>query len=94
MSTTTIRISPELKARIAQAAERTGKTTHSFILEAISEKTEREESAAVFDAEADARFSRIVESGQTIPWSEMRQFLEDRMAGKPARRPAARKKQG
>lgn len=93
MSTTTIRLPPELKARIAQAAERTGKTTHSFILEAISEKTEREESGALFDAEADARFTRIVESGETIPWSEMRQFLEDRMAGKQVRRPVAKKKQ-
>jgi hypothetical protein len=51
---------------------RTGKTIHSFILEAISEKTEREESGALFGAEADARFSRIVESGETIPWPEMR----------------------
>jgi predicted transcriptional regulator len=92
MSTTTIRLSPELKARIAQAAERAGKTTHSFILEAISEKTEREENAALFDAEADTRFARIVASGETIPWSEMRQYLEARMAGKQAERPVAKKK--
>jgi putative DNA primase/helicase len=49
-----------IKGAHCPGSERTGKTTHSFILEAISEKTEREESAAVFDAEADARFSRIV----------------------------------
>ena len=38
MSTTTIRLPDELKARIAAAAERTGKSTHTLILEAISEK--------------------------------------------------------
>ena len=92
MSTTTIRLSPELKERIAKAAERAGKTTHSFILDAISEKTERDESVAAFDAEADARFARIVESGETIPWSEMRQYLEDRISGKHVRRPVAKKK--
>jgi predicted transcriptional regulator len=61
----------DLKARIASAAERAGKTTHSFILEAIAEKAEREELRADFDAEADARFAKIVSSGETIPWSDM-----------------------
>lgn len=81
MSTTTIRLPEELKARIASAAERAGKTTHNFILEAIAEKAELEEQRADFDAEADARFSRIVASGETVPWPEMRRYLEDRLAG-------------
>jgi predicted transcriptional regulator len=91
-TTTTIRLPEELKARIASAAERAGKTTHSFILEAIAEKAELEEQRADFDAEADARFARIVESGKTIPWSEMRHYLEERMAGRSVARPAAKKK--
>lgn len=93
MSTTTIRLPDELKARIAVAAERAGKTTHSFILEAISEKAELEELRADFDAEADARFAQIVSSGETIPWSEMRQYLSDRLAGKNVPSPVAKKKQ-
>jgi predicted transcriptional regulator len=91
MSTTTIRMPEDLKARIASAAERAGKTTHSFILEAIAEKAEREELRADFDAEADARFAKIVSSGETIPWSDMRRYLEDRVAGKQGPRPVARK---
>ena len=43
MSTTTIRLSQDLKERIARAAERAGITAHSFILEAIAEKAEQEE---------------------------------------------------
>jgi predicted transcriptional regulator len=91
-TTTTIRLPEGLKERIAGAAERAGKTTHSFILEAIAEKAELEEQRAGFDAEADARFAKIVASGKTIPWTEMRQYLEDRVAGKQAARPAATKK--
>jgi predicted transcriptional regulator len=92
MSTTTIRLPEELKARITSAAERAGKTTHSFILEAIAEKAELEEQRADFDAEADTRFAKIVESGETMPWADMRQYLEDRVAGKQVLRPVAQKK--
>jgi predicted transcriptional regulator len=90
--TTTIRLSEELKARIASAAERAGKSTHSFILEAIAEKAELEEQRVGFDAEANARFARVVESGKTIPWTDMRIYLEARLAGKQVARPVAKKK--
>jgi predicted transcriptional regulator len=36
MATNTIRIDDELKKRVSTAAERVGKTTHAFILEAIT----------------------------------------------------------
>lgn len=91
MSTTTIRLPDELKARIASAAERAGKTPHSFILEAIAEKTEMEEQRASFDAEADARFARLLKTGKSIPWADMRGYLEERVAGIPAKRPVAKK---
>jgi uncharacterized protein (DUF1778 family) len=63
MSTIIMRLPDDLKARIASAAERAGKTTYSFILEAIAEKAELEEQRADFDAEADCRFAKIVGSG-------------------------------
>jgi predicted transcriptional regulator len=91
MSTTTIRLPDELKARIASAAERAGKTTHSFILEAIAEKAELEEQRADFHAEADARFAKILETGKTIPWDEMRRYIEARAAGQSVPRPVAKK---
>lgn len=91
-TTTTIRLPEDLKARIASAAERAGKTTHSFILEAIAEKAELEEQRADFDAEANARFAKVVQSGKTIPWTEMRHYLEARLAGKQITRPVAKKK--
>ena len=91
MSTTTIRLPEDLKARIAAAAKRAGTTPHSFILEAIAEKAEQEERRADFNRVAEERYARIVATGKTIPWNEMRGYLEDRLAGKTAKRPAARK---
>jgi predicted transcriptional regulator len=91
MSTTTIRLPEDLKARITAAAKRAGTSTHGFILEAIAEKAEQEERRADFDAVAEERYTRIVASGKSIPWQEMRGYLEERLAGKKAKRPAARK---
>jgi predicted transcriptional regulator len=91
MATTTIRIPDDLKARVAAAAKRAGKSAHSFILEAIAEKAEQEERRSDFDAVAERRFAEIVASGKTVPWGEMRAYLEDRLAGKAARRPVAKK---
>lgn len=91
MPTTTIRLPEELKASIAAAAERMGKTSHGFILEAIAEKVEQEQRRSGFDDIAEERFAGIVASGKTIAWNDMRTYLENQLEGKPARRPAARK---
>lgn len=91
MSTTTIRLPDDLKALVAAAAKRAGTIAHGFILEAIAEKTEQMDLRAYFDALAEDRYARIVSSGKTIPWTEMRGYLEQGLAGKAAKRPAARK---
>ena len=91
MSTTTIRLTDKLKARVAQAAKRAGTTTHAFILDAIAEKAEQEDKRAAFDDQAEDRYAHIVATGKTIPWQEMRGYLEDRLAGKEVKRPVARK---
>lgn len=91
MSTTTIRLPEDLKARVAAAAKRAGTTAHSFILEAIAEKAAQEDLRAEFDALAEERYAHIVATGKTISWQEMRGYLEDRLAGKAVKRPVARK---
>jgi len=91
MATTTIRIPEELKERVARAAERSGKSSHSFILEAISEKAEFQEQRVDFVETAERRYDTIAASGKTIPWAEMRQYLERRAAGEVVTRPKARR---
>jgi predicted transcriptional regulator len=90
MSTTTIRLPQDLKERIARAAERSGTTAHSFILEAIAEKAEQEERRAEFEDTAERRYAEIVASGKTVPWNEMRRYLERRLTGKKSARPKQR----
>lgn len=92
MSTTTIRIPEDLKARVVVAAERAGKTAHSFILEAIADKAEQVERRADFHAVADQRYANLVATGKTIPWEKMRSTLEKRIAGKTSVRPVAKKR--
>jgi predicted transcriptional regulator len=91
MTTTTIRLPDELKARVSQAAARAGTTAHSFILNAIEEKTRQDERHADFHKVANQRYADILAGGKTIPWTDMRRYLEDRLNGKPGRRPVARK---
>lgn len=91
MSTTTIRLPDDLKARVADAAERAGTTSHSFILEAIKEKADQTERFADFQDVAEIRLAELAASGKTISWERMRHYLEERIAGKSATRPRAKK---
>jgi Ribbon-helix-helix protein, copG family. len=90
MSTTTIRLSEELKARVARAAESAGTTTHGFILEAIAARTEAQEHRDDFHAEADRRWQQFLADGLSVEWSEMRDYLLRSSRGESVKRPAAR----
>ncbi len=91
MSTTTIRLTEELKLRVASAADRAGSTAHSFILQAIAEKIEKEELRSTFDEAAEERYANVIASGDTISWTDMRRYLEERVAGRKPSRPVAGK---
>ncbi|PPV08576.1 hypothetical protein XBLMG947_0136 [Xanthomonas bromi] len=91
MSTTTIRLPDALKARIAKAAQAAGTTSHNFILEAIAEKAELAERRADFHAEAERRWAEFLDTGESIPWDEMRRYLMGRIQGKDTPLPVPRK---
>ena len=91
MSTTTIRLPEDLKVRLTAAAKRAGTTSHNFILEAIAEKTAQTERRDAFHALAEGRYAQFIADGKTIPWNEMRSYLEARLTGKSMPRPLARK---
>lgn len=91
MSTTSIRLTDELKARVTRAAKQEGTSAHNFILEAIAEKADAVEHRADFHAEADRRYAEFLQTGESIPWEEMRRYLMGRMHGKSMPRPVARK---
>jgi predicted transcriptional regulator len=89
MSTTTIRIEDDLKARVAAAAQQAGKTAHAFILDAISQTVEQVELDNSFNAVADQRWAKIQASGKSVPWEDARAYLAARANGEPARKPSA-----
>jgi len=91
MSTTTLRLPDELRARLGKIAAKSGQTAHSIMLDAIAQKVEEEELRASFSQEADSRFADLIESGAGIPWHDMRAYLKTRAAGKVARSPRAAK---
>ena len=91
MSTTTIRIEDDLKARVAAAAERAGKTPHAFILEAIAQTVEQAELDDEFHRLADRRWAKVLATGKTVSWDDAKTYLEARARGDRTRKPAARK---
>jgi predicted transcriptional regulator len=91
MSTTTIRLDEDLKARVAAVAERAGKTTHAFILDAIADRVEQAELEDEFHRIADKRWAKVLATGATVPWDEAKAYLEARARGERVRKPAARK---
>lgn len=86
MSTTTLRLSDELKARIADVARRAGVTPHHFMLEAVTEKADQAERRADFDAIAEQRYAHILETGQTLAWDDVRDYLRAKVAGRSVTR--------
>lgn len=91
MATTTIRLPNELKARVAEAAKRAGTTAHGFILEAIAEKAAQDEMRSSFEGEAEDRYAKIIASGETIAWDDMRNYLKAKIANKDTPLPKSRK---
>jgi predicted transcriptional regulator len=87
MSTTTIRLSDELKQRVARAAEQAGVSPHSFILDAIAQKAEQAERQAGLQQQAESRYARMLQTGRSLPWAEMRAYLLDRAEGGSMLRP-------
>ena len=91
MSTTTIRIPDELKARLSRIAEQEGTSTHGLILEAIAEKADALERRQAFHEEARERHEHFLATGESIPWEEMRDYLRRRVRGEDVQPPVARR---
>ncbi len=88
---TTIRIEDDLKARVAAAAQRAGKTAHAFMLDAIAQTVERVELDEAFHRLAEERWANVLATGQTVPWDDAKAWLEARSRGECLHKPVARK---
>lgn len=91
MSTTTIRLPEELKELVATVARAEGVSAHAFIVQAVAEKAGQAKARNEFHAVARERSAEIARTGKTVSLAEMRKYALDVAAGRPAKRPKARK---
>jgi predicted transcriptional regulator len=94
MATTTIRIEDDLRARVAAAAERAGKTTHAFILDAIAETVTQAEQDEAFHRLAEERWANLLETGRTVAWNDAKAWFGGRPRGEHPPKPVARRRGG
>jgi predicted transcriptional regulator len=74
MSTTTVRLPDQLKARVERIAAQHGSTAHAFMLEAIAEAAERMERHQAFVAEAERRLKQMARSGEHLTLDDVRAY--------------------
>jgi predicted transcriptional regulator len=86
-STTTLKLSDELKARIASVAQQTGKTAHAFMVEALELQTELAERRGAFVADALLAREEVARYGLVVDADEVFDYLKARAEGKAARKP-------
>ena len=95
MSTTTIRIEDDLKARVAAAAEQMGKSAHAFIVDALAQTVAQVELDAAFHTLAEERWANIRTTGKTVAWDDAKTYLAARANaksdGERPQKPTARK---
>lgn len=90
MSTTSLKISEDLKQLAAAAAKQQGITPHAFMVEAIRAAATAAEQRAVFVAEAVAAKAAFEQSGKGYDASQVHAYIKQRARGGKTARPKAR----
>ena len=90
MSTTSLKLTDELKRRAAAAAQSQGVTLHAFLLAAIESATSGAEQRASFVAEALAARKAMLDSGRGYDADDVHIYLRNRVSGKKSLRPKAK----
>lgn len=83
MSTTTLRIDPPLRQRIHDLARATGQSAHSFMIEALAQKTEEAEWKLAIQSEAAERSEQMQATQSGLDWHDVRAWMLARAARQP-----------
>ena len=81
-ATTTIRLPPELRARLQALSEQTGRSTPSLIVEAVERHADYEEQLQALVREAIAADARIEETGEVYRAGDVEAWMQ-RLAKAP-----------
>ncbi|HEV2285553.1 MAG TPA: ribbon-helix-helix protein, CopG family [Steroidobacteraceae bacterium] len=87
VDTTTVKLPPKLKARVTALARKTGRSAHSFIVEAVERHTQREERVYDFVKEALAADGDIERTGEVYRAEDVHAWLERLAKGEKPSRP-------
>lgn len=90
-ATTTLKLPDDLKARIAAAAEQSGKSPHAFMVEALQRQTDLAEMRRQFVGEALLAREEVAQYGLVYDSDEVFSYIQARLEGKPAKRPGPTK---
>ena len=81
-----------LVAPVAQHAAFYDALRSLYLVPSSSDReAEQAEQQAAFEQEAESRYARLLQTGRSIPWADMRRYLQERAEGGQGKRPAARK---
>ena len=81
MTTTTIRLPKELKARIDTLAAQAGDSAHAFMVKTLDEATGRLERQREFHAEALNRLAHMDRTGEYVELEDLRRYALALAAG-------------
>jgi predicted transcriptional regulator len=90
-SSTTLKLSEQLKRRVARVAEEAGQSPHAFMVAAIEAQTGLAERRRKFIASALDAEREAVELGIVYDGDEVLSYLQSRLTSQRTRRPRPRK---
>jgi len=86
-ATTTLKLPEELKARIASAAQESGKSPHAFMVEALDAQARLAEMRQSFINDAIASAADVDAGGALYAMEDVQAYILARTSGKAAKRP-------
>lgn len=86
-----IRVTEELRKRLAKLAAARDTTVHALMMEAIREKVDAEETRAAFHADGKRRLAKMKKTRCGVPAAEVFEYLESRAEGGRPPRPKPRR---
>lgn len=84
MSTTSLKLTHELKQRATTAAQQLGISPHAFMVDAIRQAAEAVELRSQFVAEALAARAQMLQTGMGHSSDDVRSYLRERLKDKQA----------
>ena len=86
-STTSIKLSDELKEKISTLAQGVAQTPHAYMVEAIAERVARDEKRRSFIEDAQRSLAEFKRTGVAYTHDDVRAYILAMAAGKNPRRP-------